>query len=72
VKELDNIKIFGHFDFKLLLEGSDLGCSFGNCWSWGNLIFYTHGKLRDPLNLNKKRVLFRVLLVFETIYFSCF
>jgi hypothetical protein len=33
MKELDNIKIVGHFDFKLFLEGNDLGCSFGNCWS---------------------------------------
>jgi hypothetical protein len=33
VKELNNIKIAGHFDFKLFLEGSDLGRGFENCWS---------------------------------------
>jgi hypothetical protein len=33
VKELDRIKIAEHFNFELLLEGSDLGWGSRNCWS---------------------------------------
>lgn len=30
---VDKINIIGIFNFGLLLKGSDLGWSFGNCWS---------------------------------------
>jgi hypothetical protein len=55
VKALDRIKTIGHFDFELLLERSDLGCSFKNCWSW-EMISFTHGRLRELLKLDRKIV----------------
>jgi hypothetical protein len=44
MKELDKIKILEHFNFELLLEGSDLGWSFGNCWSLGKKIYIELGR----------------------------
>ncbi len=40
MKELDRIRIVEHFDFELFLEGSNLGYSFENGWSWAYL--FTH------------------------------
>jgi hypothetical protein len=54
MKELDRIKVVGHVYFELLLEGSNLGCNFGNCWNWGDF-FYKHGRHKKLLKLDKKR-----------------
>ncbi len=54
MKELDKIKNVEHFDFELLLKGSDLGCCSRNCWSW-EIVFFTHGKLRELLELDRER-----------------
>ncbi len=54
MKELDMIKTIKHFNFELLLEGSDLGCGFENCWSL-RLLFFTH-KVRQKELLKLKNV----------------
>jgi hypothetical protein len=55
MKELNRIKTTKHFNFELLLEGSDLGC-FENCWSLG-LLFFTHKvRQKELLELESVKV----------------
>ncbi len=55
MNELDRIRIADHFDFELLLEGSDLGNNSGYGDSLGDSYFYTHGRFSKLLKLNRKR-----------------
>jgi hypothetical protein len=52
MKELDKIKNAGHFDFELFLEGSDVVLEIVEV---GRLFFFTHGKLKKLLELNRKK-----------------
>jgi hypothetical protein len=56
VKELDRIETIEHFNFELLLEGSDLGWSFENCWSLGLLFFKYKVRWKKLLKLESVKV----------------
>jgi hypothetical protein len=45
MNELDRIKIATHLILNFFFEGNDLKCSFGNCGSSEEIIFYTQSKI---------------------------
>jgi len=56
VKELNRIKIIKHFNFELLLEGSDPRWSSEYCWILGLLVFTHKVKQKELLELASVKV----------------